>query len=296
MPTLNDYVSALPGDKRPHQSLTQLAMKNLEEGKALLVGISGKKGSGKDTLAQSVGTRITQTYEKPYTVTPASRSIRQEASEMLYVFAEWLEDDENFTLPDRTASTVEPQQRINDITRQDFLDNFSRHFLLSRQQTNTIADLIVPLIYRVGKVDGYNRENEVTQLLQYLGGPVRQEGDPLYWMRRMLAEAIPLLAEEQLVFVPDIRYVQDAETLLNSSGTLIRLDVDPGEQASRLAFRDNVVVPPETLTHISETALDDYQRFDLRFNTTGLTAEETGETVLQYLVEKNGLSSAKPAG
>lgn len=77
--------------------------------------------------------------------------------------------------------------------------------------------------------------------------------------------------EQLLVLIGDVRFENECNWVQSVGGVVVRLNGDPGKERAN-SKRDH--------THISETALDNYDGFDLVIDTEGCGKEETGNRIL----------------
>jgi hypothetical protein len=252
-------------------------LKNLESGKASIIGFSGKKGAGKDTLAQG----FIEALNGNASMTPISTGIKNEASEMIAMFYSWIETEKKIheqnvksgqTSAHRDTSDLDTQKQERHTRR---ISTFAKKFNTS----NKHAEIMYTTVYRLLKskpgVTGYSRDNEVIALLQFLGKDVRQPQDEVYWTRKMLWNVLENASKGATSLIPDIRFLHDANSTKECGGYLIRADIEREEQLKRLQIRDGVEVSNSILDHPSETSLDDYNGFDLRFNSSDKSPEES---------------------
>ena len=94
----------------------------------------------------------------------------------------------------------------------------------------------------------------IRAVLQKHGTEFRRAQDPLYWDNKM-REALRLHEHNgtPLVVVDDVRFESECALIREFDGALYRLQPYPGWK------------PGKNADHISETALDDYDRFDMVF-------------------------------
>lgn len=277
---LTDYLAPLivEGADVEKDRVISAAIQNLNDGKAYILGFSGKKGAGKDTVAQYF---IQQFASDGYDAqqAPISVGIKSEAHEMFREIYAWIDYSERQVNLIPISQNTRNYSIDRDAAWNWFEKSFTSRFLISHKNFEHIISLVYPLLKKDKTITGMSRNNEVIALLQYLGKDVRQPQDELYWVRKMLWNIALNASNGISSLVTDVRFLHDATSVLNVGGYLARLDISPEEQAKRLMDRDGVTVPPETLAHISETALDDFQDFDIRIDTTVGDAEYTGQTI-----------------
>lgn len=121
---------------------------------------------------------------------------------------------------------------------------------------------------------------EIRSVLQWWGTEIRRNEDPGYWTNAMEKEISHAWATDMDgVVVDDVRFENEAQLVKDSNGTLIRLEPYPGWGCDQ-----------EAAQHASETALDLYQDWDLRYhpiygsigdNGLGATAQMVKQFVTQ---------------
>lgn len=279
---LSDYLAPLKVDVDDAEKnrVISSAIKNLDTGDAHVVGFSGKKGSGKDTAAQYFIDQLAS-EGKDATYARISAGIKTEAQEMFDSIYAWLNGSAKQInmIPISQRSKLENYSADRTLAWNGFEKSFTSRFDISHRDFEHIMSLVYPLLKKDRTITGLSRNNEVIALLQYLGKDVRQPQDKLYWARKAVW-VIALNASNGITsLVTDVRFLHDAQSVLDVGGYLVRLDISPEEQAKRLMDRDGVTVPPEMLNHISETELDDFGEFDMRIDTTVGDSGYTGKTI-----------------
>ena len=275
---LAEYLAPLAVDisDSEKESVIGEAVKNLTAGNAYLIGFSGKKAAGKDTLAM----KFQENLPIMAGMTQISAGIKNEASEMFGIFYEWIEREKSIHADNlksgRSAATfdtssLETERAARESTR---YEKFATRFNVTHRNIDHIYKTVYSLLKTTSGIDGYSRANEVIAALQYLGKDVRQPQDDVYWTRKMLW-LVALNASKGITsLVPDVRFTHDAQSVTDCGGYLIRIDIDKDEQVKRLQNRDGVVVSDDILNHPSETELDDYTGFDLRIDSQSGDADE----------------------
>tara|TARA_R110000868_G_scaffold105774_9_gene290437 strand:- start:10960 stop:11556 length:597 start_codon:yes stop_codon:yes gene_type:complete len=94
----------------------------------------------------------------------------------------------------------------------------------------------------------------IGETLQLVGTDLfRDNYDTDIWVKSFFSEELERkLNDGKIVVVPDVRFVNEANYILQEGGYLIRLEGDP------MGVRENSL---RDLNHISETNLDDYTSF-----------------------------------
>jgi hypothetical protein len=178
-----------------------------------LIGISGKIGSGKTTLA---------TY------------LQQRVADQQHARGD---DSNNNAIPLKKVSFAENLRRM-----------VALMLNIDVEQTRSAEDKAV-------RPEGWGLT--VGELLQKMGTEVARHICPDAWVLSLFACFDP---EQSFWICDDVRFPNEADKIKAMGGLLIRLEGDPGGVRAELGkTRD--------LSHASETALDDYQGFDVVLNT-----------------------------
>lgn len=289
---LSDYLAPLNVgvDDAEKNRVISSAIQNLENGNAYVVGFSGKKGAGKDTASEYF-IRQWASEGREATYTRISAGIKNEAQAMFDSIYAWLDESDRRpnVIPISDNSHLSDFSVNRTIAWNAFEKSFTARFDISHRDFEHIISLVYPLLKKDRTITGLSRNNEVIALLQYLGKDVRQPQDALYWVRKAMWAIALNAANGVNSLVPDVRFIHDAQSVLDVGGYLARLDISPEEQAKRLMGRDGVTVPPETLNHISETELDDFKDFNIRVDATVGDSDYTGGIIYKSWKEsQNG--------
>jgi len=175
----------------------------------LVIGISGKIGCGKSTVARRVAERL------GWRVTSFGARLKDEVSELFGFPREW-------------CDTAEGKDRMVNLFDPSACSHAQSKILLMTAKWRGIT---------------------VRELLQLWGTEVRRAYEPDYWVNRM---------EDFLGrnlggwVIDDVRFPNEAKYIRDLDGLLVRLEPYPGWE------------PGPHAVHVSETALDEYERFDLR--------------------------------
>lgn len=207
-----------------------------------IVGISGKIGAGKNYLANAL---IEELRARGYTTNEAS-----------------------FATPLKTELTsIISYIRENFVSGQEEItySGVSEKYNMPYEQAVTIVDYISDDIQNETiPLDGYSRTEGIRRALQYLGTDVRRKIDDTYWVTRFHAD----IPTEDFVFVTDVRFANEADSVKEHGGLVLRLEPPAEVVAERVNARDGVQYSAEAHQHVSETALDDYPNFDLIISTS----------------------------
>ena len=238
--------------------------------KAYLVGISGKMGSGKDTVASLL----------------AERFYRRGDKAVIRSFADSLKEEVAKTVADALMSHSE----------QDFCDSVTSWSEIRNIQARELLKVLHPLIASL--LEQRVEPNEVTaellyrnpadkplvrEVLKFWGNDVRRAQNPDYWV-----DMAAVYAKEQRdmgisCIIPDVRRQNEAGFIKDAGGLLVRLNVSEQEQMRRLLSRDNKLSDRSAFSHITETDLDYYNRFDLILNTDSMSPEEVTDAIVHKL-------------
>jgi hypothetical protein len=95
----------------------------------------------------------------------------------------------------------------------------------------------------------------IGETLQLVGTDLfRNNYDTDIWVKSFFNEELDKkLNDGKIIVVPDVRFINEADYILQEGGYLIRLEGDP------MGVRENSL---RDLNHISETDLDNYTKFD----------------------------------
>lgn len=238
--------------------------------RACLVGISGKMGSGKDTVASLLAEMFSQDGDKV----------------VIRSFADNLKEEVARLVADALISHNE----------QDFCDSVASWSRISSNQAQELLKVLHPLITSL--LEQRIEPDEVTaellyrnpadkplvrEVLKFWGNDVRRAQNHDYWV-----DMAAVYAKEQIdmvvsCIIPDVRRQNEAGFIKDAGGLLVRLNVSEEEQRKRLLSRDNKLSDRSAFTHITETDLDDYDRFDVILNTDSMGPEEVADAIVHKL-------------
>lgn len=242
---LSQYNLASTGNERAIAQATA----NINSGNVVILGVSGKKGAGKDTFAEGLKNIIEERDNKPVMLEAFGNPLKGEATSMIMQIEQFIQHD---------RSTYE----------RDFLKRFADINSLTVNEARTVYELMKPVLERphLKKIDGWTRSAEVWDLLRLLGTDIRQPQDKLYWVKRVVQTICVNASNGISTIVSDVRFLHEVKALQAITGYVARIDVSPEVQAVRLGKRDNVKATVDATAHASETQLDEYENFDIRIN------------------------------
>lgn len=124
-------------------------------------------------------------------------------------------------------------------------------------------------------------KEDYVDLLQAYGNLMRRIDNPNYWVGRLLDWI--QRTDSRFVIVDDMRFPNEVEMFGYHSNwfTSIRLEIDEELQARRYWERYRKELSREQRDHISETALDDYDRFGITFKGAISQAQVASTAILQ---------------
>lgn len=214
------------------------ALAAVTDGKVVGVSFSGKLTAGKDSIAeatmQALGHQdaVHEFFARP---------LKDEVSQMLDVI--------------RREGRFGAHTAAREI---------SEMMNIPLEQAGVMVGALV-LDPQLEQLTGWSRTPATRFVCQYHGTEVRRAQDPSYWSKRWLANVVEIMAEGKSVYCTDTRFVNEAEVSHLAFFQVIRLDVSRATQEARLQSRDGLSADVSVLDHPSETGLDDYEGFDLRY-------------------------------
>lgn len=229
----------------------------LSRGKVHYFAISGKIGSGKDTIAPLLINAL-GINDRFVVHTSFADSLKQELQEIINI----INMNNNFILS------------VNDISQVMNVDY-------------DISEKIVGFLYddvKNGRVkDSFtvNKTQSLRYALQYWGTDVRKKGESSYWINKTIPYIMRNILNDRSVYLTDVRFVDEAEAIRQSGGTTIRLNISPEEQSRRIMLRDGIPMNNNTRDHSSETSLDNYSLFDITINTDNKTPQKIVEEIIE---------------
>jgi hypothetical protein len=212
-----------------------------------IIGISGKIGSGKNYLSEKIKEELAR---MGYSTSEAS-------------FASTLKDELTSIIKTVNVSFLDSEDASTTI------DKMIALYELNYEQANFLYTLILEDLKENKALNGYARTENIRRALQYLGTDVRRKQDEQYWVKACLS-SVP---SSDYVLITDVRFPNEADAIVNTGGVMIRLEVSNDIIKERVKNRDGFKYSESALTHPSEIALDNYDKFNLFVNETFDTKE-----------------------
>lgn len=201
-----------------------------------IIGFSGSIASGKSTTASHVAHWLYDTTGTNYRVVSFATALRREVEFLLDRYHDyiWYKDD------------------IRHVCRGEFF-----------------AGVDVDTVQNVFDTAHMSPDSYRT-LMQLWGTTIRRAQDPDYFVQTLY----DTYKDDTHIIIDDVRFVNEADSVVSRGGVLIRLNISPDVQKSRLVEVRGVDYDTEVLCHESETALDDYGCFHLVVNNDDPAAAE----------------------
>lgn len=216
--------------------LVGIAWAKLVSGEVTLLALSGKMGSGKDTIAPAV---LVALGYGPLGQVQISRALRSELDQVIAIVTE----------------APNPEVAVGEV---------SSRMTVDAEAAGCVVGTLFELCHRPsGPPSAWDRLPEIRRALQQWGTEVRRAGDDDYWLRRVLAGVPATLAAGCAVYWTDVRSPNEVQWARRSGFFVARLDVDLDVCRDRIRRRDGIEIDPDALNHPTETALDGYAGFDL---------------------------------
>lgn len=231
--------------------LAEKAAYVLSSNPPVLIATSGKLASGKDTIALEFVKALGVNDQHHLSF---AAPLKDEAQEVL----------------DAIRASASPTEAIEKIIE----------FNVPRDRAEYIVEVAYEGAHNEPNVNTRDRTTWVRTLLQYWGVEVRRHQDPNYWRNKAVLAAVDKISEGTPIIVTDARFPAEVEALQAIGFTVVRLSITSETQANRLNSRDGLKVDPKALVHETETALDDFQGFNMVIDNDDTSIEETVSNIL----------------
>ena len=234
----------------------ELIASNIIERKVILLALSGKLASGKDTLA--LGAMSNLGHDKAVHVYFGD-SIKSEVNQIIALIL-----DSNIVEQEMLIKKVEEEQGVNSVHTREIVE-----LLLTEKFNNSLGT-------------ARDRSPAMRRVLQLWGTEVRREQDPLYWVNKTLKAALAWALEGSSVYLTDARFPNEVSPAQSVGFIVTRVEISNETQEKRLLSRDGIAVDLKAINHFSEIALDGYKGFDLIVDNNG-HYQDTLETLTQEI-------------
>lgn len=237
--------------------VARLAARNLTNKEVVVVGISGKIGSGKDTIAPLVIKALEDTLhlENP---PPAhelfANPLKREVTEFIREVERFYQED---TLRSGSEVTDDEVAAVEAV----FLEKFD---LTSQNYQDALEFVLPELNAGYFNLDGWSRTPSIRKLLQLWGTEIRRTQDPEYWTKKALTQVIYSLSQGKSVYLTDVRFPNEVAAIQAIGGKVVRLDISPEFQKELAELRDGFLPNTDARNHVSEISLDEFEGFDVR--------------------------------
>ena len=125
-------------------------------------------------------------------------------------------------------------------------------------------------------------KQKLRPILQSWGTGMREIHGADYWVNLLIQDNFwQQIPSDAVVFIDDVRFVNEASMIIESGGYLIRLDCDEQTKIERGANPD-----PANLKHSSEVALDGFSSYLTTIDTSSLLPHETFAQIYSILRAK----------
>lgn len=220
------------------------------------VVLSGKMGSGKDTLAPLIFPDDEPTFHKKY-----SDTIRFQLQDILTIL-----NYENIrAMLNHYVWILNYQFGIPVNAGYDLLIEIDK--VVKGQEYPDIKNAWAP---------------EWRTALQLLGSDCHTTDDPEYWARKVSDECLSSMGDGLNVVLTGGRYEPDVLIPKALGAIIIRVDVDEDLRVRRIRERDGIPPTQAQLNHPGETALDDWDGYNIRISNNH-TVEEAVRDIQEGL-------------
>lgn len=208
----------------------------------LIIGMSGKIASGKD----SVGEAVIRCFGDHYTIVSFGNELKNEI---------------NTIIQNVLSGNYTPNQLLEDMNaEEDYLDKATQIInVLNKDKEEGIL------------TDAWNKTPGVRRSAQLWATDVRRSQDNQYWTNKLNTTINDSKNKGSNILVADMRFNNEMDMVKELTPYLIRLDIDEDIQKQRLFQRDGHSVIPQ---HSSETELDNRSDFFIRVNNSHISFDE----------------------
>lgn len=206
-----------------------------------IIGISGKLGSGKDTIADLLVDRSPRWVKDSF-----ARAVREELASLYTICAT--------SDPATALSTIVETFDVEQAAAEQM------YSIIVQDTQKDFSQMLKTVHYRTA--------------MQVWATDIRRQQNPEYWVQQAFQHVASHHEKGHHVVFADVRFVNEAAAILEAGGSVFRLDVSPEAQAQRVIQRDGKPPHADSLLHASETSLDDFPNFTARYRTDDLTPQD----------------------
>jgi thymidylate kinase len=202
-----------------------------------IIGVSGKIGSGKNYLAQQIKTAL---EEKGYSTAESS-------------FASYLKAELDTIITSARLSLAHGDDYYTSVS------SLSEVLDMDIKDVRQLLEIVKEDVELEPTVNAHSRSKSIRVALQILGTEIRRSKNENYWVEAFHAH----LPDVDFILVTDVRFPNEADSIKDRGGVVIRLDIPEEIIEARVQSRDGLQYSESVKSHASEVTLDDYERFDM---------------------------------
>lgn len=218
----------------------------------IILAVSGKLGSGKDTIASLV---MAEMDSRSITQVSFAGALRCEVNQIIEIISQ----SQNLS-----SARVEVANS------------------LLAENVAEVVEALYPLVKDGVVSSSDQRHPSVRLVLQLWGTEVRRTQNPDYWVDLALKKIRAAVENNTNVVITDARYENEIQALQKHGAMILRLDISPEVQAQRILLRDGHPPLLSAISHKSELSLDDWS-FPARVNVDRLSVAEVVHESLRVL-------------
>lgn len=143
---------------------------------------------------------------------------------------------------------------------QEVIDYYEKEqdYIATAERFNVTSDNIKTYIEILDGKSIYERTDEARRAIQYWGTDIRRKQDTDYWVKQLAKMIVKELIKGNSVKVSDVRFKNEANSILDLNGKIVRIELSDETRIKRIIARDNLTPTEKHLNHVSEKELDDY--------------------------------------
>lgn len=203
----------------------------------IIIGISGKIGSGKNYLADKIIEKLGE-EGKTSAYGSFAFALKDEMNQIMRAYYPYLASDDILSA----------------------IHAIAHDFKISSHHVACLLNMVKDDLKNNPNLDStVDRTEGVRRALQYLGTDIRRATNDNYWVDSFHGS---LNTSVDCILATDARFPNEADSVNNSGGVMIRIEIPAEVIAERTSGRDGLLYSADALSHPSETALDSYESFD----------------------------------